>query len=225
MRDPLNGFDWSSLYRRYDDRCLGFDRTSVFLSSLESDRPESDRTLYYQLLNLFSEEGRQSITDPLGKYEALLFWKLYSQSTASYNLDKWLRQDASKRKSAQERLLRLLREMPTSLERSPRAIVERVKWLGEFQLPGMATPSTLPVRTTFLHFFYPAVVPIFDQMVLKAVGAWAKDANHKTSVLIEYLPFAWELADKYAQQVSSFTREGPIRVIDMALWVSRGNEA
>src|SRR5512137_2994072 len=103
MRDPLNDFDWSSLYRSYDNRCSSFDRTSVYVSAPEVGRPESDRTLYYQLLNLFSEERRNSIADPMGIYEALLYWKLYSQSTASYNLDKWLRQDAAKRKSAQER--------------------------------------------------------------------------------------------------------------------------
>jgi hypothetical protein len=223
MRDPLNGFEWSSLYRSYDNRCLGFDRTSVFLSAPEFDRPESDRTLYYQLVNLFAEERRNSITEPMGIYEALLYWKLYSQSTSAYNLNKWLRQDASERKSAQERLLRLFQELPTSIERSPSVIVERVKWLGEFQLPGMASPSTLPVRTTFLHFLYPSVVPILDQMVLKAVGAWDKNANHKTAVLKDYLPFAWELAEKHAQQISGFTKEGPMRLIDMSLWVSRGN--
>jgi len=223
MKDPLNGFDWPSLYQSYDSRCLSFHRTSVYLSAPEVNRPESDRALYYQLVNLFSKERRNSIAEPMGIYEALLYWKLYSQSTASHNLDKWLRQVATKRKSAQERLIRLFKELPTSLEKNPSAIVERVKWLGEFQLPGIASPSTLPVRTTFLHFLYPSVMPIFDQMVLKAVGAWDKDANHKTSVLKEYLPFAWELADKHAQQISSFTKEGPMRVIDMALWVSRGN--
>ena len=223
MRDPLNSFDWSSLYRSYDNRCVGFDRTSVYLSAPEVDRPESDRTLYYQLIKLFSEERRNSIVDPMGIYEALLYWKLYSQSTAQYNLNKWLRQDLAKRNSAQERLLRLFQKLPTTLERNPSTIVELVKWLGEFQLPGIASPSTLPVRTTLLHFLYPSVVPIFDQMVLKAVGAWDKNANHKASVLKDYLPFAWELAEQHAQPISSFTKEGPLRVIDMALWVSRGN--
>lgn len=202
---------------------MSFDRTSVYLSAPEVGRPESDRTLYYQLIKLFSEGLQNSITAPMGIYEALLYWKLYSQSTASYNLDKWLRQDAAKRNNAQERLIRLFQELPATLERNPSAIIERVKWLGEFQLPGIASPNTFPVRTTFLHFLYPSVVPIFDQMVLKAVGAWNKDANHKTSVLKDYLPFAWELAEQHAQPISSFKKEGPMRVIDMALWVSRGN--
>ena len=37
-------------------------------------------------------------------------------------------------------------------------------------VPGMASHEALPVRTTFLHLLYPSVVPIFDQMVLRAVG-------------------------------------------------------
>ena len=88
----------------------------------------------------------------------------------------------------------------------------------------MASSSTLPVRTTFLHFLYPSVVPIFDQMVLKAVNGWEKDANHKASFLTAYLPLAWELAERYAKPAFSFKRESPIRVIDMALWVTRGDE-
>ena len=225
MRDPLKGFDWSSLYQRYDSRCLGFERRSVYLAAPEFESPDSDRTLYYQLLNLLSEEQRESIADPIGVYEALLYWKLYSQSTSTHNLNLWLRQDASKRISARESLHKLFQELPTSLERNPTAIVEQVKWLGKFKLPGMASPGTLPVRTTFLHFLYPSVVPIFDQMVLKAVDAWKENANHKTAVLKEYLPFAWELTEKYAQHISNFKKEGPIRVVDMALWVSRGQPA
>ena len=222
MKDPLSDFEWSSLYRRYDNRCLSFDRRSVFISAHEVGRPESDRTLYYQLIDLFSEGRRSSIAEPIGIYEALLYWKLYSQSTTSYSLDKWLRQDVSERKKAQDRLLMLFQEIPATLAKCPSEIVERVKWLGEFQLPGMASPGSLPVRTTFLHFLYPSVVPIFDQMVLKAIGAWGKNANRKTSVLKNYIPFAWELAEEHAQQISGFIKEEPMRVIDMALWVSRG---
>lgn len=222
MRDPLSSFEWSSLYRRYDNRCLSFDRTSVFISAHEVGRPESDRALYYQLIDLFSEGQRTSIAEPIGIYEALLYWKLYSQGTTSHSLNKWLRQDASERKRAQDRLLRLFQEIPATLVKCPSEIVKRVKWLGEFQLPGMASPCSLPVRTTFLHFLYPSVMPIFDQMVLKAIGAWGKNANRKTSVLKNYIPFAWELAEEYAQQISGFIKEEPMRVIDMALWVSRG---
>lgn len=132
MRDPLNSFVWSKLYDRYDELCLGFDGTSKFLTVFEDNRPKKDRELYYQLLNLFSEERRKSITDPVGAYEALLYWKLYSQGTTSTNLNRWLREDASIRKAAKESLLRLFQELPTSLEKNPFMILEQVKWLDEF---------------------------------------------------------------------------------------------
>lgn len=225
MRDPLNDFDWSSLYQNYDNLCPRYDRQSVYLFAVELDRPESDRTLYYQLVNLFSEERRKSIANPIGVYEAMLYWKLYSQRTSAYNMNMWLRENAAKRQVAQEQLVQLLQELPTSLERNSCTILDRIKWLAKFRLPGMTSAGALPVQTTFLHFLYPTVVPIFDKMVLKAIDAWEQGANHKVGVLNEYLPFAWELAEQHAEQISFFTREGPIRVIDMALWVSRGQGA
>jgi hypothetical protein len=186
-----------------------------------ADRPDSDRALYYELLKAFCPEQRIAIAEPVCFYEALLYWKLYSQNT---NLKQWL-QDPFKRMQVQKSLIRLFQRLPASLERIPSVIVNEINKLDEFQLPGMASSCALPVRTTFLHFIYPSVVPIFDKMVLQAVGAWYKGANQSTEVLMEYLPFAWELSDRYARQVSIFEKEGPIRVIDMALWVVRGQEA
>ena len=124
MSDPLTNFDWSSLYRKYDARCIGFDKNSTFLATLGADLPNSDRMLYYRLRDLFSIKQRVALTDPISTYEALLYWKLYSQSTATYNLPKWLREDASKRIRAQENLLQLFRELPTTVDRSPSAVVE-----------------------------------------------------------------------------------------------------
>jgi hypothetical protein len=221
MKDPLIGFDWSSLHQRYDDQCKGFDPTSKFLAVFEVNRPESERTLYCQLLELFSKERRNTITDPLGAYEAFLYWMLFSQFSASYNLNKWFPQDAPVRKALRESLIQLFQELPTSLDRNTSTILKQVKWLDKFQLPGMASSSALPARTTFLHFLYPTIVPIFTQMVLRAVGVSDINASHRTRVLEAYLPFAWKLAEKYVQQVSIFRCEGPIRVIDMALWVCR----
>ncbi|MEQ1526934.1 MAG: hypothetical protein ABL902_09015 [Gallionella sp.] len=222
MQDPLNGFDWKSLYSGYDSKCLGYAKESVYLAAFGIDRPTTDRALYYKLIKAFSKEQRALSNELIGIYEALLYWKLYSQSTSPYNLNKWFRQDVSKRKYVEENLLCLFQEIPDSLERTPSAVLDMVKWLGRFSLPGMASSGALPVRTTFLHFIFPSVVPIFDQMVLKAVGSWTTNANHNASVLKEYLPFAWDLADRYAQNCSGFEKESPIRVIDMALWVGRG---
>jgi hypothetical protein len=173
-----------------------------------------------------------------------------------------------KRQDLQEKLIRILHEIPLSLDRNSSDVLDIAKWLGRFNLPGMASSGALPVRTTFLHFLYPSIVPIFevlfeqsvdelsevneiielrvgrfplprgkksastdcpnttifDQMVLKAVDGWTENANHSTNVLKEYLPFAWELTDRYTQYFGRFVNENPIRVIDMALWVGRGKE-
>ncbi len=86
----------------------------------------------------------------------------------------------------------------------------------------MASSTAIPVRTTFLHFIYPEVVPIFDRMVLRAIGVWGKNANQSYKVLSEYLPFSWGLAEKYRNQIALTRNESPIRAIDMALWVGRG---
>ena len=76
----------------------------------------------------------------------------------------------------------------------------------------------------FLHFFNPSVVPIFDRMVLQAVGLWSPGANTRLAVLEAYLPIAWQLADEYATRPREFV-ETPVRLIDMALWVGRGSAA
>jgi len=85
----------------------------------------------------------------------------------------------------------------------------------------MKYSDALPVRTTLLHFLFPEVVPIFDKMVLEAVGEWKENANHDIGVLKEYIPFVWELAEKHTSRISNSTKEGSIRLVDMALWVIR----
>jgi hypothetical protein len=225
MKDPLNNFAWPLLHDMYDDKCRGFDKNSIHLAAFETDRPASDRALYYELLNVFSEKQRTLTTKPIEIYEALLYWKLYSQPAAISNTVLRLREDAALRKDTQERLLLLFQKFPAKLEKSTSAVLDIVKQLGSFQILGIKTSTALPVRTTLLHFMYPSVVPIFDKMVLQAIGVWDKHANQSTKVLMEYLPFAWELADRYAQNCSSFEKESPIRVIDMALWVGRGKES
>jgi hypothetical protein len=147
-------------------------------------------------------------------YEALLYWKLYS-STSDSSITSWLRGFSV------ERFRQLLAQMPETVPRGVDDILALVEAIGRYQVPGMASSDALPVRTTFLHILYPNVVPIFDKMVLLAVGAWFESANKKVVVLRQYLPHAWALADKYAKQLSGF-KESPVRLVDMALWVERG---
>ena len=88
---------------------------------------------------------------------------------------------------------------------------------------GSATECRLPVRSTFLHFLYPASVPIFDKMVLQAVGIHESGANQDISVFERYLPFAWELEDRYSAASEVCSVEQPLRRIDMALWIIRNS--
>lgn len=89
---------------------------------------------------------------------------------------------------------------------------------------GTKSRATLPVRTTFLHFFYPAVVPIFDKMVLQAVGMWSEGANTRVDVLRDYLAVALDLASAYESKFR-WLEETPLRLVDMALWVVRNDLA
>jgi hypothetical protein len=155
-----------------------------------------------------------------GVYEALLYWKLYSQPAALHNLGEWFAGEHRTDIARRFRSLGLM--LPPSLSRAWTDIRRVLDILNQVQLPGMRSPSALPVRTTLLHFLYPTAVPIFDKMVLKAVGMWSDGANTRLDVLKAYLPVAWRLADRYESQLVSF-RESSVRVIDMGLWVTRGD--
>jgi hypothetical protein len=85
----------------------------------------------------------------------------------------------------------------------------------------MRSSDSLPVRTTFLHFVYPDVVPIFDKQVLKAVGIYNRNANRSRKRLLQYVPHAWKMLDLHSSQFNTFKRETAVRLIDMALWVTR----
>jgi hypothetical protein len=219
MKDPLREFDWSRLYERYDALCARFNSSVAHLRAF-APRPQSDRDLYYELLRSVHNSSTRHPNLSIDRYEALLYWKLYSQPAAVANLRRWLGPEVCVEEA--DRLTRLVSELPIDLQRDVTDVTVVVKRLGVYKLAGMKTETALPVRTTLLHFFFPNVVPIFDKMVLQAVGMSDQFANQKISVLSRYLPFAWELAERYGAQFVSFSPETPIRLIDMALWVSRG---
>jgi hypothetical protein len=221
MHDPLVAFDWTSLYRRYDESCRRFNSQSPHLARFGSDRPASDRSLYYRLIDCYGPAVRQDDPDPVGLYEALLYWKLYSQGTTAYHLAK-MAPGTELRVLAAASLPRLLARLPARLDRNVGTIVRTVQTLDEYELPRMKGRCAIPVRSTFLHFLYPSTVPVFDRMVLQAVGVDHKGANKDYSVFREFVPFAWALADRHAQLATLGHRESPLRLIDMASWVHRG---
>ncbi len=213
MSDPLDGFVWTTLYERYDRACKRFDPQSAHLTGV-SPTAATDRRLYDWLVQTAAlNNGKRPLLGG-GWYEAMLYWKLYS-STPDNKLTEWLREF----KAAS--LHQLLAAMPVAVKKDVDQVLGLVKLIGTYPLPGMKSLDALPVRTTFLHFLYPRVVPIFDRMVLKAVGTWFEGANKKTAVLRRYLPHVWVLAERHTMTLSGF-QESPVRLIDMALWVGRG---
>lgn len=222
MNDTLAGFDWPSLHSLYDSGCGSFDSRSQHLSRFQANRPATDRDLYHQLVEHYSSATRLSELDPVGLYESLLYWKLYSLPTARSRIAVWLATGSDARRTAAETLPRLLSMLPTSLGRDVDTVIDLVKQLGTFKLPGMASSSAIPVRSTFLHFLFPSTVPIFDKMVLQAVGVDHHGANQDYEVFREYLPFVWGLADKHEATARQAHTESPLRLMDMALWIIRG---
>jgi hypothetical protein len=93
----------------------------------------------------------------------------------------------------------------------------------KFKLRGMQDPTALPVRTTFLHFTSPNAIPIFDKQVLLAVGVSDKYANQKLDYLRLYFPHVFALTERYAQSFSPTDEESPLRLVDMALWVTKNS--
>ena len=216
-RDPLFNFDWSTLYERYDQKCLSFRPDSEHLEGV-NPRPASDRALYRHLLAVFQTSTSGTGAVNIQDYEAMLYWKLYSQPAPVSNVKSEFA--GAGRFQIRDGLDHLVARLPRSLPRDVPAVLDVLAEIDSVHVWGMKTPTALPVRTTFLHFFYPSVVPIFDKMVLQAVGLWSLGANSRRSVLMEYLPVAWHLANSYEPRLGGFV-ETPLRLIDMALWVVR----
>lgn len=221
MKDPLGNFDWSTLYKIYDASSNRFDGNAKYISNTFKPRPKEDRELYYMLIEKIDLERRDNAGISLDTYEAMLYWKLCSQPAAVKNVcEKISNNQNNLRYVLNQKLIYLTKELPDKLQKDVDRVIIHVKKISKHRIFGMG--CGLPVNTTFLHFLYPDIVPIFDKMVLSAVGISDKNANQRIDVLEQYIPFAWELAEKYSSQLRSF-KETPLRLIDMALWAVRGN--
>jgi len=204
----LQGFSWPSLNKCYDAQCAKntrFNPESDHLRYFDTP-PQCDRDLYELLIDHFCiRDKRPSM---INLFEAMLYWKLNSNSAATSNIQDWL--DPNIHPGQSDRLTFLLDKLPLNIERDVKTIIKIVRQIGDYKIYGMKSETALPVRTTFLHFLYPDVVPIFDKMVLRAVEVMTPHANQSIVVLGDYLPIAWKLAEQYDKTV---------RMIDMALWV------
>lgn len=225
MRDPLEAFNWSSLYSDYDAQCRRYDSTTPCLDRFGTNRPKTDRDLYYQLVQCYSPSARTAEPDLIGTYQSLLYWKLYSTGgTDGKNIMTWLAPGSEGRRLAESQLPGLLSRLPATVPRDAKQIVEMVRELPSISGMGNTRECRLPVRTTFLHFLYPSTVPIFDKMVLQAVGVHDEGANQNIDVFERYLPFVWSLADSHSNESINCNLEEPLRRIDMALWLMRDSK-
>jgi len=220
MTDPLGSFAWGTLFKRYDCLCRRFDPASLSLQAFAAP-PKTDRELYHFLVARIALERQVASGISLGWYEAMLYWKLYSQPAAVANVCRRLQCDSSLRAASQRALANVSLLLPSAISQSVEQIVGLLNHPVLDKLFGMASATAFPVRSTLLHFVYPDAVPVFDKLVLQAVGVRTKNANHDEAVLRSYLPFAWDLAVHHNPQKQVPGQESALRLIDMALWVSR----
>ena len=222
MIDPLSNFDWTSLHAEYDRKCLVSSRFKPEAPALRcfSAPPQSDRSLYYALMEMVASERADGTLMTLECYAAAVYWKMYSTSPKVNN-------DIARESDIRDILeskLRTFARFPSWLPKNVHEVLNMVNQVLELNLYG----TGLPVCTTVLHYLYPDTVPIFDQMVLRAVGFDREDVkkrrlNQSTTLYQQYLGHHWDMVDKYAEEVEHL-RESPVRAVEMALWVSRGNE-
>src|SRR5207237_1359733 len=115
----------------------GFNQQSPHLIRLRANPPSSDRELYYRLLGSYAIAERSNDLDPIGTYEALLYWKYYSQGTAGRNIEMLGKRGSKLRHESQERLREAIAGLPAVLERAVSAIVDVVRELSEYRVPCM----------------------------------------------------------------------------------------
>jgi len=225
MKDPLNSFQWEWLYHCYKAACKGFNPNSIYVKTqhIETFDPLGykffdDLRLYYFLRDRAGKEFKATGTITFKTYIGILYWKLYSQKQATICKNAY----HNEKDSIQGGLIKLKSILPPHLVKDVGTVTALIKRLGEADIYGMKSEDALPVRSAFLHFIYPHVVPIFDEMVLLAVGVTDEDADKKISYFKEYTAFVWSLVEKYKDKLEyGFPGETPVRVIDMALWVTR----
>ncbi len=219
MTDPLGQFDWTCLHEEYDKQCRKGGRFNPNYPAIKdiAGKHDTDRELYYSLVDMIKEQRQISGFMSLRTYEAIIYWKMYSTSPQTNIV---IRGNPEVRMSLVQELYRLS-DFPEDVSRDVKMIRDLVDQMLDIHLYGMG----LPVCTTVLHFMYPKTIPIFDRMILEGVGFDEEDIkkkklNQDRRLFAEYAEHNWELSEKYTKHFVSL-RESPTRAIDMALWVTR----
>ncbi|MFA6605356.1 MAG: hypothetical protein WCS88_05235 [Patescibacteria group bacterium] len=224
MIDPLDPFDFRAIYEQYDRLAPRYNE-SIIMLGLDPKKIKNDRALYYHLRNKFSVKQNISMDD----YIHLLFWKLNTSGNSTWR--KLLTEEDRKKREATS-LNAVIRSLPDSLNKNVKEINNFLKRI-YFCLYGMRyetkdrAKAAWPTRSTFLHFIYPDIIPIFDKMVLKAVDPDYEDGdNKKLDKFLQYIPHVWKLAQKYKDKIKNIPnlRDTDVRIIEMALWITRDGQ-
>ena len=217
MIDPLVNFNFLEIYKQYDDIAPDYNnfKNEIEKMGIDFGEASNDRKLYYYIRKRFSHRSKINIYD----YIALLFWKLCTnpQNAVWKNL---LYNRRGINKNNEERNLKEVLDKFNPSEDYTLFNFSKTK----FSLSGIQTTTSLPTRSTFLHFLYPETMPIFDRMVLRAVNEnYLKGDNERYLKYSEYFLHVHFLSEKYKDRINQISNleDTPIRIIEMALWIIR----
>jgi len=220
MIDPLENFDFASIYQQYNNFTRDYRNFNNELERMGLPSEITDLKLYYHLKEKF---GADRININIYDYIAMLFWKL--NFIGLNKIWRVLLENEEKRNIEAKKLKNLFKLFSNILDRSIDK-VEQILQEQNYQLYGMASPTAWPTRSVFLHFLYPNIIPIFDQMVLRAIEPnYQKNYSTRKDKFLEYIEFVWKLTERYVKQIKEIKKlkDTDIRIIEMALWIKGHN--
>jgi len=225
MSSILANFNWAGLFSRYTDLCGAYgtkSKTSVAQDCLRGfcPTPATDVDLYRQLISRFESEWKNGDGISFECYSAMLFWKMYSTQP---NFCKSLF-EGRHRKQVESELKSLSKDAAfrRAISKDADAVIALVRRLSDYSIYGMMDKCRFAVRTTFLHFRFPDIVPIADVMTLAATGRTEDGAGTNEKNLKPYFETVWQLEVQNlpvtAQSFGGFP-ESAVRLNEMALFV------
>ncbi len=237
--NPLGQFNWNAniIANDYDTHAdiKRFKSNLHYLDEIFDPLPETDRQLYSLLIDRVQNEFHNESLMELETYAGIVYWKLYSQPMALRRLIGPMLQSSEAWAPEVEGdirtmliYLQLENILPFEISKKAQTVIDLVTSFNYLPctLRGMTSPAALPMRMTFLHFVYPDIVPLFDKMVLRALGVSRKNASNQIDCLYGCIDKLYSLEQQYLDEIVPISNTldiGYLRALDMALWVMGHN--